>query len=103
MSKRYNCLLKFSTNADTSNIQESQLESSSNFYFAKKAANIFLMQTLGEFHQLKSNMLEKQKSIIGGIKEDGSEEKTCNILRGFMRNEVRTSPISFSPNVYHNT
>ena len=33
------------------------------------------MQKLGEFHELKSNMLEKEESIVGDIKGDTSEKK----------------------------
>ena len=33
----------------------------------RSAANIFLVETRGEFHKLKSNMLEKEESRIGGI------------------------------------
>ena len=63
------------------------------------------MQTLGEFHDLKYNMLEKEESIIGGIKGDTPEEKKFKILKWFVHIEASTSPIrsiSFSPNVSQN-
>ena len=31
------------------------------------------MQTLGEFHELKSNMLEKEENIIGNINKDNPD------------------------------
>ena len=37
------------------------------FTLLRSAANIFLVETRGEFHKAKSNMLEKEESIIGGI------------------------------------
>ena len=63
------------------------------FNFLRSAANIFLMQTLGEFHELKSNMLENEEYIIGNIKEDNPEKKDSKIMRWFMINEVSTSPL----------
>ena len=36
------------------------------FTFLRSATNIFLIQIIGEFHELKSNMLEKEESVIGG-------------------------------------
>ena len=33
------------------------------------------MKALGEFHDLKSNMLEEEERIISGIKGDTSEGK----------------------------
>ena len=62
------------------------------------------MQTLGEFHELKSNMLEKEENIIGNINEDNPDKKTNKIIRWFMFNEVSTSPLrpsSSLPNDQH--
>ena len=76
------------------------------FTLLRSAANIFLMQTLGEVHELKSNMLEKEESIIDGNKGNASEKKMFKILEWFMHHEVSTSPIqsiSFSPNISHNS
>ena len=44
------------------------------FNLLRSAANIFLMQMLGEFHELTSNMLENEEYIIGNIKEDNPEK-----------------------------
>ena len=58
------------------------------------------MQTLGEFHDLKSKMLEKEESIVDGIKGDTPEEETFKILKWFRINEASLSmirSISFSP------
>ena len=54
------------------------------------------MQTLGEFHELKSNMLENEEYIIGNIKEDNPEKRDSKIIRWFMINEVSTSPFHVS-------
>ena len=35
------------------------------FNLLRSAANIFIMQTLGEFHELKYNILEKEENIVG--------------------------------------
>ena len=40
------------------------------------------MQTLGEYHELKSNMLENEEYIIGNIKEDNPEKKETKSLIG---------------------
>ena len=45
------------------------------FNLLRSAINIFLMQTLGEFHELNSNMLENEEYIVGNIKEDNPEKK----------------------------
>ena len=37
------------------------------FNLLRSATNIFLMQTLVEYHELKSNMLENEEYIIGNI------------------------------------
>ena len=62
------------------------------FNLLRSAANIFLMQTLGEFHELKSDMLQNEEYIIANIKEDNPEKKNSRIIRWFMINEVSTSP-----------
>ena len=51
------------------------------FTFLISAPNIVLMQMLGVFNELKSNILEKEESIVGCIKEHTPEEKTCKIIR----------------------
>ena len=69
------------------------MESSSNFNLLRSAANIFLMQTLGEFYEFKSNMLENEENIVGNINEDNPDKKTSKIIRWFMFNEVSPSPL----------
>ena len=51
------------------------------FTFLRSAANIVLMQMLGEFNELRGNILEKGESIVGCIKEHTAEEKICKIIR----------------------
>ena len=51
------------------------------FTFLRSAANIVLMQMLGEFNELRANILEKEESIVGCIKEHTAEEKICKIIR----------------------
>ena len=58
------------------------------FTLFSSAANIFLIQTLGEFHELKSNMLENEESTIGNTKGDSSEEKTCKIISSLTRKQA---------------
>ena len=40
------------------------------FNMLRSAANMFLLETLGEFHELKSNMLDNEDYITSNIKED---------------------------------
>ena len=54
---------------------------------------MFLLETLGEFHELKSNMLENEEYIISNIKEDNPKKKNYKIRRWFMINEVSTDPL----------
>ena len=56
------------------------------------------MQTLGEYHELKSNILDNEEYIIGNIKEDNPEKKANKIIKWFMFNEVSASP--FHPSNY---
>ena len=63
------------------------------------------METLGEFHDLKSKLLESEESVVNDIKGDTSEEKTYKILKWFIQNEIPANPIrstSLSPNVTRN-
>ena len=48
------------------------------FNFLRSATNIFLMQTLGEFHKLKSDMLEKEEHIVRNIDRDNPDKNTQN-------------------------
>ena len=60
------------------------------------------MQTLGEYHELKSTLLEKEEYIISGFQDDTSEEEAFKILKWFTTHEVFTSPIqtiSCSPDI----
>ena len=63
------------------------------FNLLRSAANMFLIETLGEFHELKSNMLENEEYIISNIQEDDPEKKKIKIIRWFMINEVSTDPL----------
>ena len=74
------------------------------FNLLRSATNIFVMQTLGEYHELKSNMLDNEEYIIGNIEEDNPEKKTNKIIKWFMFNEVSTSPFhpsNFFPKNQH--
>ena len=51
------------------------------FNLLRSAANIFLIEALGEFHELKSNMLENEEYIISNIQEDDPEKKKIKIIR----------------------
>ena len=75
------------------------------FTLLRSATNILLMETLGEFHDLKSKLLESEESVVNDIKGDTSEEKTYKILKWFIQNEIPANPIrstSLSPNVTRN-
>ena len=66
---------------------------------------MFLMETLGEFHDLKSKLLEREESIVNNIKGDLTDSFTCKILEWFIHNEIAANPIrstSLSPNVTRN-
>ena len=63
------------------------------FTLLRSATNMFLMETLGEFHDLKSKLPESEKSIVNNIKEDTSEEKTYKILKWFIQNEIPANQI----------
>ena len=63
------------------------------------------MQTLGEFYDLKSNMLEKEENIISNTDGKSTEERTFKIVKWFVHNEASISPIrltSFNPDVSAN-
>ena len=45
------------------------------FNLLRSATNIFLMRTLGEYHELKSDMLNNEEYIIVNIKEKNPEKK----------------------------
>ena len=62
----------------------------------RSAANLFLMQTLGEYHKLKSHMCEKEQCIGNSLHDDVTEEDANKILKWFMKHKVTTSPI---PNI----
>ena len=50
------------------------------------------MQLLGEFYDLKSKLLESEENIINNIEGKTIEEKTSNIIKWFMHNEVSDKP-----------
>ena len=52
------------------------------FNLLRSAANMFLLETLGEFHELKSNMLDNEEYIISNIKEDNPVKKENRIING---------------------
>ena len=52
------------------------------------------MELLGEFHDLKSQLLENEELIIKGIKGRTIEEKTMNLISWFMHNEMPDKPKS---------
>jgi len=70
------------------------------FNLLRSAANMFLLETLGEFHELKSNMLDNEDYIISNRKEDNPVKKENKIIEWFMINEVSAKPLhpsSFLP------
>ena len=54
--------------------------------------NIFLMQLLGEFHDLKSKLLENEEEVVNEIEGRTIEGKTTNIIKWFMHNDVSDKP-----------
>ena len=67
------------------------------FTLIRSASNIFLMELLGEFYDLKSQLLENEEHIIKDIEGRTTEEKTTNVITWFMHNEMDKpkSPTSF--------
>ena len=59
----------------------------------RSATNIFLMQTLGNYHELKSNMLDNEDYIVANIKEKDPAKKEVKIIKWFMFNEMSTIPV----------
>ena len=62
------------------------------FTLIRSASNIFLMQLLGEFYDLKSKLLESEENIIKDIEGRTIEEKTTNVINWFMFNDVSNEP-----------
>ena len=50
------------------------------FILIRSASNIFLMQLLGEFYDLKSKLLESEENIVREIQGNPTEEKPFNII-----------------------
>ena len=63
------------------------------FNLLRSATNIFLMQTLGEYHELKSDMLDNEEYIIANIKEKDPKKKELKIIKWFMFIEVCSYPM----------
>ena len=59
----------------------------------RSVANIFRTETLGEFRELKKNMLENEEYIISNIEENDPEKKKRKIIRWFRINEAPTEPL----------
>jgi len=59
------------------------------------------MQTLGEYHELKSDMLDNEEYIIANIKEKDAKKKELKIIKWFMFNEVSSYAMHPS-NFYQN-
>ena len=64
------------------------------FTLIRNAANIFLMKLLGEFYDLKSNLLESEEKIVNNMKGNTIEAKTCNIIKRFIHKEIPDKPIT---------
>ena len=58
------------------------------FTLIRSASNIFLMELLGEFYDLKSNLLESEEKIINDIQGKTIEEKTSNIIKWLMKFQI---------------
>ena len=52
------------------------------------------MQTLGNYHELKSNMLDNEDYIVANIKEKDPAKKEAKIIKWFMFNT--TTPLHLS-------
>ena len=63
------------------------------FNLLRSATNIFLMRTLGKYHELKSNMLDNEEFIIANIKEKDPAKKEVTVIKWFMFNEMPTTPV----------
>ena len=50
------------------------------FNLLRSATNIFPVQRLGEYHELKSNMLDNEENIIGNIEEDNPERQNHKMV-----------------------
>ena len=71
------------------------------FNLLRCATNIFLIQILGEYHELKSDMLDNEDYIVANIKEKNPAKKENKIIEWFMFIEVPTSrlhPTTFYQN-----
>ena len=71
----------------------------------RSATYIFLMQTLGKYHELKANMLDKEEFIVANIKENDPAKKEIKIIKWLMFNEMPTTPVNpsyFLPEQQHN-
>ena len=58
------------------------------FTLIRTASNIFLMELLGVFYDLKSQLLENEEHIIKDIEGRIIEEKTSNAINWFIHNEI---------------
>ena len=58
------------------------------FTLIRSASNNFLVQLLGEFYDLKSKLLQREENIINNIEGRTVEEKTTNLIKWFMHNDV---------------
>ena len=58
------------------------------FTLIRSAANMFLMELLGEFHELKSQLLENEEHMIKDIEGNTIEERTMNLITWFMHNDI---------------
>ena len=63
------------------------------FTLLRSAANIFLIKLLGEFYDLKSDLLVSVEKIIN-IKGKTIEEETFNIIKWFIHNEIPDKPVN---------
>ena len=63
------------------------------FNLLRSAANIFLIKTLEEFHELKANMLDNEEYIVANIKEKNPVKRNLKIIKWFMINELPAKPM----------
>ena len=64
------------------------------FTLLRSAANIFLIKLLGEFYDLKSDLLVSEEAIINDIKGKTIKEETLNIIKWFIHNEIPDKPVN---------
>ena len=77
-------LANHKTYADSSNIQESQLESPGNLYFAQKCHKYFPNANARSILWFEIQYVRKEENIISNIQGNTTEERTFEIVKRFI-------------------